>query len=334
MKKFIFTILALILIGLFAYHFIAANQAERNMDEAIQMQADALGNALSVQYSSIDISPFSGNINFSDGTIVRQSNIERFKNAEIDLDYVDFLKITFKGLKDGLRTIEEGTIRVQKASHLNRETLQEISSSEMNILYTGNLWDGLQYLAAGHLLDYNHKINITGTDIRYNKPQSTIGTFESDSAAFRYAFRAASPEQQSKNNNIRFDEIVWTPPAEFQKKYAFFIKGFGYPLDAIPVTNMGVSFSSLSNPRINIDSGQLETDLFTLQAEGLLVKRSSWAQTQLSPLTVTLTNASDEFKNVLSNIQQLLNLPIPNQNDAITFTLKGPLNNPQLTPQN
>jgi hypothetical protein len=334
MKKFIFTILALIIIGLIAYHFIAANQAENDMDEAIQMQADSLGNALSVQYSSIDISPFSGNINFSDGTIVRQSNIERFKNAEIDLDYVDFLKITFKGLKNGLRNIEDGTIRLQKASHLNRETLQEISSSQMNISYSGNLWDGLQYLGANRRLDYDHEINITGTDIRYNKPQSTIGAFKSDSAAFRYVFQAASPEQQSNSNNIRFDEIVWTPPAKFQKKYAFFIKGFGYPLDAIPVTNMGVSFSALENPRINITSGQLKTELFTLQIQGTITKPDGWPKAQFSPLTLTLTEASREFNNVLANIQQLFNLPVPANPTDMELNLVGPLNNPQLANQN
>ena len=97
MKKwFSYTFIGLVLLGagLFAYHFYAANDAERKLDESIQKITAEAGLGLTVGYSSIEVNPFSGDVVFTDVNIIRNEDIQRAASARFDLAYSDFVNIT------------------------------------------------------------------------------------------------------------------------------------------------------------------------------------------------------------------------------------------------
>lgn len=333
MRKFILITLGIILVGLFAFHFIAANQAESQIDMTIQAHADSSAIPFSVQYSNIDLSPFKGNLEFSHVTIIERSNIERAENIFIDLSYLDFLKIYFSGAEQGLQNISATDVKLKKISYVNRKTMQEVSLASADLRYNGNLWDGIKKVYLQQPAGYRHQLDIMGQNLHYTKPNSVFGTFRSDSASAHFSFPQQGEAAAYANNSLELQNIIWSPPTRVQKKYGFFIQGFGYPLDALPISKLGFSFTPSVN-RIQISEGITRTELFTVEFEGSIVKDSIWAQAQLAPLQISLVDLSSEFKNVLSNIENLLGVSIPQANNKLTFQLVGPVQNPRIKQNN
>lgn len=336
MKKYIFITLLVVGAGLFAYHFIAADQAEQEIDRAIQAETDSSATPFSVKYSAIDVSPFSGNIDFADVTIIQQRNIERADNVQVDLEYFDFLRIYFNGIEEGLRQLAKAAILLDNVSHINRETMQELSVSQAEVRYRGNILDGLRRLMFDEPLTHSHHIDLAGAGIRYTKPNSLFGTFSSDSAALQFHFPKHTSDSTGTGTggDILMKNITWDPPARFQKKYGFFIQGFGYKLNAIPVESVMGSMTRLSPNRVQIRSGIIETDLCTIRFEGIVRAAPTWDRARLDPLQITVVDLSQEFQNVLANMEQLLGVSLPKQQNQITFQLSGPITNPRISRNN
>ena len=330
MKKFFLILLAIILVGLIAFHFIAANNAEQQIDTIIQAQADSLTVPTSVQYSSIDVSPFSGDIELKDVTVSVKSNIERASTIHIDLRYLDFLNITVSGVEYGMKNISSADVNFIKLSYLNRNTLQEASLAQAHLTYSGKLLDGIRTLILGEPLVSSHRFDVSGTQFRYSKPNAITGNFKSDSVTFRFESSRTTENLEPPTNAIVFKNIVWDPPSRFRKKYGFFIQGFGYPLDAIPFSNASTSFTLAENS-IQLSKGETKTDLFTLKFKGNIIKDSTWSSARLAPLKLQLTEPSEQFKNVLSNIEQLLGLSLPEGENMLQFQLRGPIQNPKFS---
>jgi hypothetical protein len=334
MKRYILIAILVLLAGLFAFHFIAANQAEKQIDNTIQMQADSAGTALSVQYSSIEVSPFSGDVEFSDITVVQGNNIERSSELMVDLRYLDFLNIYIGGLEYGLEKLYAADLHLEKPTYLNRQTMQEYSMAAAEINYTGNMLDGIRTVFAGQPQDRRHQIDIAGTQLRYSRPNPIIGTYRSDSVFLHLEYPKAGTEDTATSNVLEFKNIIWSPPSRIQKKYGFFIQGFGYPLDALPVPSVRFSFSDINRDEIAVSNGSAETDLFTMQFKGTVLRKTTWAEARLAPLTLSMVELSDQFENVLSNVEQLLGIDIPKKEDRIGFQLRGPVVNPRISGSN
>jgi hypothetical protein len=331
MKKFILITFIILLVGLFAFHFFAANQAEKEINEAIQQQVEASGASLSVQYSSIEVSPFSGDILFKDVTITEQTNIERTRAMNVDLAYLDFLNIYLGGVQYGLKQLTTGNITLSKISYLDRTSLQEFSMDTLNIRYSGNMWDAIQSIAANRRTAYAHQVDLSGTNGKYTKPQSSVGTFTADSAFSKFKVpKGATQWSRDGVHNLTFKNVLWSPPSSFQNNYGFFIQGFGYQLDAIPFKEMGGSYSMTNNSEIMVNEGIASNELFTAKFDGTIETDSTWADAEFSPLNISLVDLSSQFKNVITNIEQLLGLNLPAQSDGIHFQLVGPVSNPSM----
>lgn len=337
MKKFIFAAILILLVGLFAFHFVAANQAEEQIDKTIQEQMSASPTPLSVQYSSIEVSPFSGDILFKDITIVEKSNIERAQKINVDLRYLDFLNIYLGGVESGLKKLENGTLNLSRVAFVNRESLQEFSIDTLNIDYSGNMWDALQSLFTEQATEYSHTIHFRGANGRYKKLGSSIGDFTADSAYFRFDLPKETTQwRKDGTHKVMFKHIKWAPPASFRNQYGFFIKGFGYKLDAIPIDSLGGIYSMPNPSQVKLTDGVASTDLFNATFSGTVQTDSTWNSGVFTPLQISLVDLSEQFINILTNIEQLLGITLPgktNENE-IHFQLVGPLTNPRMQPAN
>lgn len=337
MKKFLFFTVLVVLVGLFVLHFVAANQAEKEIDKAIQAQVSASSASMSVQYSSISVSPFSGDVLFHDVTLIEESNIERTRLMNIDLQYFDFLNIYFNGVESGLKKLERGKIALSRVSFLNRESMQEFAIDTLNINYEGNMWDALQSLFTDRATNYAHAINFRGANGRYKKPNSPVGNFTADSAYVRFDLPKGTTHWRTDGaHDIKFKGINWAPPVSFQNKYGFFIQGFGYQLDAIPIDSAGAIYSMPNEHTLKLTNGFASTDLFKASFNGTVQRDSTWNTSVLTPLHISLVDLSDQFSNVLANVEQLLGITIPGKvsDDEIHLQLVGPITSPRMQPAN
>lgn len=337
MKKFLLITVLIIVAGLFALHFVAANQAEKEIGKAIQAQVDSSSAPISVQYSSIDVSPFSGDIRFRDITMIEKSNIERTDDMEVDLRYIDFLNIYFKGVESGLKGLSHGKINLENVSFVNRETMQEFRVDTLDIDYQGNLWDALQSLFSDRATQFSHTIYFQGVNGRYKKPNSSFGNFTADSLHFRFDLpKGTTHWRQDGAHDIMFKQVKWSPPASFQNKYGFFIQGFGYPLNAIPFDSLGAIYSIPKPNTLKLTDGVVATELFNASFSGTVQSDSTWNGGVFTPLRISMTDLSEQFSNMLANVEQLLGITVPGKvdKDEIHFQLVGPVTNPRMQAAN
>lgn len=328
MKKryYIYGLLVLVILFI-AYNFYSANRAEENISELIQTQVNTSKEAISVQYSAIDVSPFRGNIRLEDVTLTQPNSYKRANSLKLDLSYFDFLSFNFGDIEYGLKNLTDVLLIIDEPSYLNRNTLAEVKFNNLDITYAGNMWDAIQSYFTPQYSQYSHQMSITGTGGLYVKPQSTFGSFKSDSVYLQITFfKDSTVENKPKENTIRFNDIIWSPPAAFQNKYAFFIQGFGYEMDSIPFSEAGFSFI-MNNEQLQITDGTIVMDLFTLNFRGTVETEPT---ARFSPLTLSADELSPQFKNVLRNVEQLLGASIPMKDDELRLQLAGPISDPRI----
>lgn len=320
-----------LLIALWAYHFIAAYQAENQLDQDIQKQAEKAGDAVSVQYSSIDVSPFSGDVDFRDVTVVRDSTIERSSSIHIDLHYLDFLSLYFGGIQYALKHLSEANVTLGKPSFVNRETLREIKADTLRLAYRGNAWDALRSALARVKPDQVHQLSLKGTGVRYREPNVALGAFQADSIQYNYHTKLSQATLYNGESTIDIQHIIWNPPAALQQKYAFIIRGFGYQPDSIPVAQAHFSIhTSQAPPGIFINDGDIKQELCTIHIRGSFTPGIPMGNSRIDSLKISLGNPSQKLQNVLANAEQMFNIRLPREEGILTLRLAGTLENPRI----
>ena len=173
MKRKYYLIGFVVLIGLIiGYHFLAASQAEEQIDKAIQQQSEK-NKTISVQYSSIDVAPFAATVSIRDLTVILGDHIERAQHVQLDMNYLDFLNIYFGGLPYGLEHLTRADIQFIKPSYVNKSGLQELKLDTLSITYTGNALDGLQSSVNGTEFSSDHTIEAQSSNLTISLPKTT-----------------------------------------------------------------------------------------------------------------------------------------------------------------
>jgi len=330
MKKYFLAGILLVMAGLIAYHYIAANQAEQQISEAVRKQVEQSMGKLSVQYSEIDIAPFSGNISLRDVTVIENRTIRRSSLSLFDLSYWDFLNIYFRGLRFGMDRVTETRIILIQASQINRETLTELKFDTLRIDYKGNMWNGLSKLYADSSLSGNHRLSFNSSGFRFAKPGSGIGSFKSGraNADLHFSEKPTNTVLPNGKGTLSLINTTWTPPSTFQEKYSFFIKGFGFQPDSIPVQKADFTWQ-MEPPNIGLNlKGTMETELAAISLSGSAILEEELSNTGLRNFTITVTDFSEQFAGVLDNMEKLFNIRLPRKEEALTFQLGGTLSKP------
>lgn len=332
MKKIYFIATLVILAGLYSYHFLAAEKAERQIDEAIQEQLEQRDDSLSIQYSKIDISPFSANVSFKDLTIISAKHINRSKELTFDLEYTDFLSLYFRGSEKGLQNLAHAKILLVSASYIDRAKFREIKSDSLKIDYYGNVLGGITSLINKTPFTTDQKVEISGSNVTISIPQSPVMRLNAQTLNYSLGI------DKEKNNlltqsrhNLRLDSLNWTPSKSFQDMYGFFIKGFGYPTNAIPFEYAELNIEpadSLDTIRI---SASLRSNLALLKSDGKLSLKDPILYSSFVETTLTLSDFSKSFSNFLQNVQQLIPGSVSESEKEIIFQLQGSLAEPYIS---
>jgi len=330
-KYFLIGILTLVL-AIIGYHFWAASQAEKQIDKTIQEQAEQT-KTISVQYSGIDIDPFSADITFNNLNIILGNHIERAQKLKIDLGYLDFLNIYIGGAEYGLDHLDKAMIIALSPSYTNKVELQEIKSDSLTIAYEGNALDGVQSAVNGTAFGKDQSLEIQGSNIIFSVPRTLLSKVTAQN--LNYSGTISRTEEnfwKAGTHYIRLDSLFWTPSEPFQNKYSFFIKGFGYPADAIPFQSVELRTKTISqtDDTLEIESS-LKSELALLTGQGKIILKQPLQHSEFLNMNIALSDFSERFANVLNNIEQLLSISLPKSKNGVTIQLQGSIDNPKIT---
>lgn len=326
-----FLLLFLFIIG---YHYFAASQAEQQIDEALQEQSEQ--NAfLSIQYSDIDVAPFSATVSIRDLNVIFGDHIERAQHLQLDMSYLDFLNIYIGGLPYGLERLDRADIKAIQPSYINRGGFEELKMDTLNLSYAGNALDGLQSAVNGTTFSSSQSIKAETSNLRITLPESPVTRLTA--ATFTYSGSLSNDQQNfwtDGEHHFMLDSLIWTPSQSLQESYSFIIKGFGYDADAIPFQSAELRSQAASqdDDMLQIESS-IRSELALLSGSGFLKIDDPMRNSELQNVTLTLTDYSDSFRNVLRNVEQLFSISLPQSDEGIIFQVEGTLSNPSIVTQ-
>jgi len=330
-KKYYFIGILLLLCFIIGYHFYAAYQAEQQIDTAIQEQT-AQTKTISVQYSSINVSPFSGSVSFNDLTVIFGNHIERAQRLQFKATYFDFLNIYFGGLQYGLDHLGHADVAIDTPSYVNRSGLEEVKANTLHIVYHGDALDGLKATINGTSFRTSQKIEAQSTGLIIQLPHTTFNKLVAKKFSYTCIIK---PGKQNfwagGNHQFALDSLTWTPSPKFQNTYSFFIKGFGYDTDAIPFKSAHLTYKAGATPKSLHMESTIKSDLALVSGSGIIQLREPIGNSQLKDMEISITEFSERFSRVLDNIEKLLSIDIATDKDGITLNLTGTLANPRLT---
>ncbi|NGP89798.1 hypothetical protein [Fodinibius halophilus] len=329
-KKYYFIGVAFFIVLLIGYHFFAASQAEQMIDEAIQKETQK-NDAISVQYSAIQVAPFAADVTINDLTIILDNHIERANKLSFDIGYIDFLNIYVGGISYGLDHLQNLQVAAIRPTYVNKKGLEEIKADTLKISYHGNALDGLRSAINGTPFASSQTIEAQSSGLTFSIPQTTFSTVR----AHHFQYSGTIAEEQANfwtegSHQFQLDSLVWTPSTNFQNSYSFFIKGFGYPTDAIPFKSAQLH----SKPTHKADGlhieGSVRSELALFSTTGFIQLRTPLEQSKIEGMKISASEFSNSFSNVLTNIERLLSFSIPKENGSISLQLEGPISNPSI----
>jgi hypothetical protein len=321
-KKYYLLGLLILAVLMFAYHFIAAYQAETQIDNLIK-EYDARNDSLSIQYSSLEIAPFAATISIHDLNFILGDHIERAHHLQVDMRYLDFLRIYIGGLPYGLKNLDKAKLTLLSPSYVNRSSLEEIKSDTVVVNYTGNAWDGLQYAVRQKTVAYEHHFIAKCSGMTISLPDNPISKLSAEKFTYSGKIEAGQRSFWLKGtHHFELNSLLWTPTEAFQKKYSFFIKGFGYKPNAIPFKTAQLHVSSTSEQNQLTIKSNLKSDLAMLSASGQINLESPIEDSRFINTKISLIEPNETLKNVLGNIERLFSLTLPKTHNGNTITLK------------
>ncbi len=328
MKKYYAIGFIIVASALFAYHFYAAENAEENLDTAIQEITKKLDPPLSVSYSNIEVHPFSGDIHFQDLNIIRNRDIRRARSVHFDFSYFDFLNISLFGPEYGLKRINSGNVTFDRVSFTNRATLTEIKIDSLGANYRGELWQLLRIGFKDTLTTSEHSLSGKGTRFTFSMPEN-FGVIKADTLALNSSFSYRADEE-TLSGQFSLKDLTWNPTPSFSNKYRFFIQGFGYQADAIPFRHANAEFQYESaNSLVSISDMTLDSELFTGSMAGeLKIDSLSYSDSSIQEATIRIGDFAPQLQNFLSNAEKLFGINIPLTNNELSIKVSGTLEEP------
>ncbi|HEX6983242.1 MAG TPA: hypothetical protein VF181_10820 [Balneolaceae bacterium] len=332
-KKYFFIGLILLLVALLGYHFFAASEAERQIDKTIQEQT-AKSDSISVQYSSVEVAPFSGKISFSDLTVIFKDHIQRAQQLIFDIGYIDFLNIYFGGLAYGLDHLDQANITLRQPSYLNQQSLYEVKMDTLQILYQGNALDAILAMAKDTALAIDHSVKAHSSRLTLRFPETLI----SGIVARNFSYSGMISEGKNSYwkgaiHQFSTDSLIWRPSESFQNTYRFFIQGFGYQSDAIPFQSLRFYSEPVSQKDTLHVKTRLQSELAQFLAKGFINLNKPIGSSELNNMEIKISELSTAFERVLQNVEQLLSISLPSDSTGIVLEVTGTLGNPRLSTQ-
>lgn len=331
--KYVLIGLLALVIFIFAYHFYAAAQAERQIGEAIRKQTEHPASSISVTYSALNVSPFKGDIRIEDLSVAGSPGLLSSRSVHLDMKYRDFLNIYLWGLQYGLEQLNAAQLNVKQPSYVDRSSFIEIKFNSLDLTLWGNAWDALVSLVNSTPAATSLSLKANGDALSVHIPDALPGTVKAEAFTSDHSYLAGSKTWwRQGEHRFKLNGILWTPPSSFQKQYGFFIQGFGYETDRIPADSLLFMYHDPATSPALV-SASLFSGLFDARARSqLFINPDLLIESRLKDGTVDIINSSGQFDIFVQNLEQLMGLKLANPAGPM-LRFAGPLNAPRFSLQ-
>lgn len=319
--------MAVIVIG---YHLYAAGQAEKQITRLIEEQTAELRSA-SIKHSGVEVMPFTGKIIIRDVTVILDDHIERANQLTVDLSYFDVLKFYLRGTEWALEHLYQAEALLLNPSYVNKSNLQQVSSDSLHIHFEGQALDGIRAAIADTIFSKQQTIHAEGSGLRFHFPETLITGLQVQK--FNYNGSVAAGDKhfwKEGRHEVTMDSLRWKPLEDFQNKYGFFIKGFGYATDAIPFQSAHIQTTPQPQSGNLQVISRVKSELALISADGTVDLQQPFGTSQLENATLSISDFSPSFSRVLENVEQLLSISFPRNEEGITIRIDGTVSEPTI----
>lgn len=333
MKKIIaIAAAALILAALYFFHFEAASQAELEVDRALRGMVSPSEPSAGMQFSGVEIAPFAGTLTLYDVNLFTERHLYRGGTLRFEIGYLNFLRLYFGDPSDLLDNRITAGSRLEEVSWMDRYRLREVSFDTLRLRYSGNPRALLHHMLLDSALAAGQSLDAEGRGFAYTDPMLAWGSLRADTLRLRQSLPAADPGGESpRMSEVEMKRLTWQTPAWFRDKFGFFIRGFEYPAEAIPLERLRATLEYHRGQRLlRFRNTRLETEHFRMGLRGEMRLADPPGNSPLDSLSVSLSSYSQRFRNVLTGLNRLFELGLPAEGDSLSLPLGGTLDSPAL----
>jgi hypothetical protein len=164
--------IAVLLVLLISVSFWLGSSAESQIEALLGQTQQQIGPEYQLTYSTVSVSPFAGNINVENLAINEQQAASRYSvgNLELDLSYIDFLRVYLKGMEQGLHEISGMQINLSNPG-IRIDSLQ-ISAEELRFHHRGPTHETLKALLQNRRPETSVYLDVEADQLTLNSGQS------------------------------------------------------------------------------------------------------------------------------------------------------------------
>lgn len=331
-KTIIFAAAVLILASLYFFHFEAARQAEIEVDRTLRGMVSPSDPSAGMQFSGVEIAPFGGTLTLYDVNLFTERHLYRGGTLRFDIGYFNFLRLYFGDPSDLLDNRIAAGSRLEEVTWLDRYRLREVRFDTLRLRYSGNPRALLRHALLDSALATGQSIDAEGRGFSYTDPMLAWGAMRADTLRLRQRLPAEEPGGEStRMSEVELRNLTWETPSWFRDKYGFFIRGFEYPAEAIPLKRLRATLEYHRGERLlQFRNTRLETEHFRMGLRGQMRLADPPGRSPLDSLSLILSGYSQRFRNVLTGLNRLFELGLPAEADSLSLPLGGTLDSPAL----
>lgn len=332
MRKLIAAALLLVLIGIILYHYEAADQAEREVDRALREMVSGRETAAGIQFSDVEIAPFSGTLTIYDLDLFTERHLYRGRPLRLELGYLNFLRIYLGNPSDVLDQRLSADGRAVDVTWMDRYRLREIRFDTLELHYDGNPRALMRHLLLDSALTVPQSLEGNGRGFSFTDEMLAWGSLRADTLRMRQELSAGNGRTTGvTTTDVELRGLSWGVSRGLREQYGILLRGFDYPGGEIPLKSARAAFEYDPGDRLlHFRETRLVTEHFRLGLNGELILEEPLGGTSLDGLTVTVSDYSDRFRNMLGGLNRLFQLDLPSDSDSLALPLGGTLENPVL----
>lgn len=323
---------AVLLVALYVSHFYAARHAERELDRTLRNWVAESNPSAGIQFSGVEIRPFSGTLAIHDLNIFTDRHLQRSSLMRFRLGYPMFLRMYLGDASEALDRQLSLRGHLENVSWLDRYRLREVKFDTLELDYTGNPADLLRNALRGSPFAVRQELQARGRGFAWSEPYMDWGSVRSDSLRLRRIIPPGSSSLwPSGELELELQDMVWRMPNRFINTYSFFLRGFDYTGRTIPLQSFHarVAYGEQTGT-LELREMRLLNEHVQMGLSGELELREPVDSTSLEGLRLVMSDFSPRFRNVLEGMNRLLGLNLPAGEDSFSLPLRGTLGSPSL----
>src|SRR5699024_11487473 len=123
----------------------------------------------------------------------------------------------------------------------------------------------------------DQQIQLSGNGLNMQLPQNLVNSLKAEDFSYSGSIDAGGNDFLKQGaQQISLDSLTLTPSNSFQQNYNFFIRGFGYQANAIPLKSATFRSSPVSNSKLVDIQAKIKSELALFKVNSNVMPRQNW----------------------------------------------------------